>query len=104
MSIRLELLEIADELTQNAQAQADALQAELCEIEAKKRDVEAKLDAAKGALNRLARFEPEFGEHLQCPHCWFANGRWSTLNAIGGGTQNRDFFRCEIGHDFSRPT
>jgi hypothetical protein len=100
MSIQDELGQLAHELAERAQKQTSHLQRELAKIEEQKRQIEMKLNAAKLAINRLARFAPEFGGHLQCPNCWFESGRTSKVRPVDGAG-SMDLFRCETDkHDF----
>jgi hypothetical protein len=94
MSIESTLTEIAAQLKERSEARAAALQHELQELEARKAVIQADLELADNARDRLKRYRPKTGGEDICPYCWMKHERQPALYAIGGGTPHEDHFRC----------
>ena len=73
MSHAEQLIEIATELATDVKGEVATLQRRLAELENGKLEMEARLDAAKFALQRLSSFVSVRGNDLQCPRCWILN-------------------------------
>ena len=100
MSIAHGISDLAAQMAEESQQRAATLQAKLQEIEAQRTEVQAELDAAKLARQRLANFQVQIGLNFQCPQCWIYNGVQSSLRPIPSGT-GEDVFRCDICHAIS---
>src|SRR5947209_60370 len=88
---------IADYLRQfakSASAKTPQLEAELRNIEARKREIEAELKAAHLALNRANKFIVASGPDRYCPYCCVIHDRQSTLRAVPSSDPHLDLFRC----------
>jgi hypothetical protein len=100
MSHAEQLIEIATELAMDVKGEAATLQRRLAELENRKLEMEARLDAAKFALQRLSSFVSVRGNDLQCPRCWILNEAPANLQPIDGGTKDQAFAKassvCEL--------
>jgi hypothetical protein len=95
MSFADQMREVAVRLAKYAQSRAVALEHELLEVEARKREIEAQLDAAKFAHQRLKDFIPMRAGGFQCPGCWIERETISALRPTCGGTDKKDIFKCD---------
>ena len=68
----------------------------VAELENRKLEIEARLDAAKYALQRLSSFVSVRGTEFQCPRCWILNEAIASLRPIDGETKDQDSFRCIV--------
>ena len=85
MSHADQLIDIATELAMDAKDNVADLQRKLSAVEAAKLEIEARLDTANHALERLSSFVSIRGSNLQCPRCWINNEVIATLRpGIGG--------------------
>jgi hypothetical protein len=96
MSHAEQLIEIATELAMDVKGEAATLQRRLAELENRKLEIEARLDAAKYALQRLSSFVSVRGTEFQCPRCWILNEAIASLRPIDGETKDQDSFRCIV--------
>jgi DNA-directed RNA polymerase subunit M/transcription elongation factor TFIIS len=94
MSFGDQIIGIAVRLAKNAQAHAAALQEELAELEARKRELEVQLHTAKFAHERLHDFVPICGTDFHCPRCWIEHQTLSVLGLTSRGTGNTQIFEC----------
>jgi len=95
MSHADQLIEIATELAMDAKDDTADLQRKLSAVEAAKLQIEARLEAAHHALERLSSFVSIRGSDLQCPRCWINNEAIATLRPASDGPGGHDNFRCE---------
>jgi hypothetical protein len=95
MSHTDQLIEIATELAMDAKDNVADLQRKLSAVEAAKLEIEARLDTANHALERLSSFVSIRGSDLQCPRCWINNEVIATLRPGIGGPSGHDNLRCE---------
>lgn len=98
MSPEKRIREIALQIAQSSQAQTTRLQNEFVDLEAKKIEIEAKLQTAKFALDRLSNFQISDGRDYFCPWCAVLNDTRSKFYSIpgpDGADPNSDFFRCQ---------
>ena len=93
-SVADQLGQIAFDEAARMQYERPALEAELLEIEARKREIEAKLDATKFALKRANNFLFKVGVDYQCPRCWVRHENRTTLRCLPSDVKN-DFFACD---------
>ena len=93
MSIEAVLAVKAREIATEVESSARALNPELREIEKRKREIDAKLDAAHRAVKRSIDFKVRIGSDFQCPGCWVRDKVRSTLTPIPG-TKHADIMRC----------
>ena len=94
--------DVAEQIVQRSKNRTPKLQRELSEIEARKAEVEALLNSANLARQRLAIFQVKIGADYQCPICWIEREVRAPIRSIGAGTDNEDLFRCSVcGTDFS---
>jgi DNA-directed RNA polymerase subunit M/transcription elongation factor TFIIS len=98
MSFADKLYETAVRLAKYAQSSAAALEEELLQLEMRKREVEAQLDAANLAHQRLADFFPIRGADFQCPRCWIDHGTVSNLQMTAKNTSSTENYRCGTCH------
>jgi len=98
MSFADQLYETAVRLAKYAQNSASALEEERLQIEMRKREVEAQLDAANLAHKRLANFLPIRGSDFQCPRCWIDHGTASNLQMTAKNKSSTENFRCGMCH------
>jgi hypothetical protein len=91
-----QLIEIATELAMDAKDNVADLQRKLSAVETAKVELEARLQTAKHALERLGSFVSIRGSEPQCPRCWINNEVIATLWPASGGPSGHDNFRCEI--------
>jgi hypothetical protein len=96
MSRAEQLIEIATELAMDVKGEVATLQRRLAELENRKLEIEARLDAAKYALQRLSSFVSVRGTEFQCPRCWILNEAIASLRPIDGETKDQDSFRCIV--------
>jgi hypothetical protein len=96
MSHAEQLIEIATELAVDVKGEVATLQRRLAELENRKLEIEARLDAAKYALQRLSSFVSVRGTEFQCPRCWILNEAIASLRPIDGETKDQDSFRCIV--------
>jgi transposase-like protein len=95
MSHADQLIEIATELAVDAKDNVADLQRKLSAVEAAKLEIEARLETANHALERLSSFVSIRGGDLQCPRCWINNKVIATLRPASDGPSGHDKFRCE---------
>jgi hypothetical protein len=95
MSIETILAEEAAYIARNMYGAASTLEAELREIERRKAEIDATLNAAKLAQKRLLNFHPRIGAGFQCPRCWVQNEKRSALTATPSSTGD-DILRCHM--------
>jgi hypothetical protein len=88
------LTEEAAEAALALKSRARSLEAELLDIEKRKAEIEAKLDAARRAQQRLFDYHPRMGRYFQCPRCWIQNEVRATLSPVPG-TGEEDIMRCQ---------
>jgi hypothetical protein len=98
MSFAGQLYETAGRLAKYAQSSAAALEEERLQIEMRKREVEAQLDAANFAHKRLANFVPIRGADFQCPRCWIDHRTASNLQTTAKNRSSTENFRCGTRH------
>jgi hypothetical protein len=96
MSHAEQLIEIATELAMDVKGEVATLQRRLAELENRKLEIEARLDAAKYALQRLSSVVSVRGTEFQCPRCWILNEAIASLRPIDGETKDQDSFRCIV--------
>jgi hypothetical protein len=70
-----------------------ALEGELAEVERRRSEIMAQLDAAVAADARYDTFKPTIGGENQCPRCWMYDGERASVRPIRG-TSDEDVFRC----------
>jgi hypothetical protein len=98
-----EITKFAAEIGRNARQRSIYLKHELADITARKAEIEAHLRSTTVLQERLARFQPETTEGLQCPRCWVDREMRSSL-AKASGTRVEDSFRClKCGFDLLIP-
>jgi len=98
-----EIRKFAAEIGLHAEQRAVYLKHELADIMARKAEIEAHLHSTTVLQERLARFQPEIGESLQCPRCWVDREMRSSLTGAPG-TEMEDSFRChKCGFDILIP-
>jgi hypothetical protein len=97
MSTKDQFMQIAAEIVDELQTRARALQPELENIEARKREIEALFHAANLPLKRLSSFQPEIDGNLQCPRCWVHHESRTSILPVPG-TDTEDFFKCHVCH------
>ena len=103
MSTRDQVMQIATEIVDELQTRARALQPELENIKARKREIETLSQAANLSLKRLSSFRPEIDGNLQCPRCWVHHEVGTSMLPVPG-TDTEDFFKCHVCHfKFSLP-
>ena len=73
MSHADQLIEIATELAMDAKDNVAELQRKLSAVETAKLEIEARLNTANHALERLSSFVSIRGSDLQCPRYWINN-------------------------------
>jgi transposase-like protein len=95
MSHADQLIEIATELAMDTKDNVADLRRKLSAVEAAKLEIEARLDTANHALERLSSFVSIRGSDLQCPRCWIENEVIAILRPASGGPGGHDNFRCE---------
>jgi transposase-like protein len=95
MSHADQLIEIATELAMDAKDNVAELQRKLSAVETAKLEIEARLNTANHALERLSSFVSIRGSDLQCPRCWISNEVIASLRPASGGPSAHDNFRCE---------
>lgn len=94
----------AEYLVANLEGRRPALEAELREIERRKLQVNAELEATHIARHRLVNFRPRFGADYQCPRCWVHHETRSRLESVGSDTRD-DILRCrQCGADVVIPS
>ena len=90
-----QLIETATELAMDAKDNVADLQRKLSAVETARVELEARLQTAKHALERLSSFVSMRGSDLQCPRCWINNEVIATLRPASGGPSGHDNFRCD---------
>ena len=71
------------------------LEKELKAIEARKFDIEKKLESARLALHRADTFIPASGLDTYCPRCWILDEKHSRVTPIPSKDSRVDLFKCE---------
>ena len=89
-------IDVATELAMDAKDNVADLQRKISAVEAAKLEIEARLDTANHALERLSSFVSIRGSDLQCPRCWIKTEVIATLRPAIGGPSGHDNLRCEI--------
>ena len=84
--------EAEDEATR-AQNRARGMEADLLQIETRKREVEAALHSAHSAVHRAVNYRVRLGADYQCPCCWVRDEVRSPLAPVPG-TADHDIMRC----------
>ena len=69
------------------------LEREKVDLKNKLAQIEANLEATNLAIDRPQSFRADIGGQFQCPRCWIAHERQSTLVAIRSATE-ADEFQC----------
>lgn len=90
MSIAGVLTGIAGDIAQEAKARGAQLKTELEQIEARKAEIEAKLNAIRGLPERLFHYGRHLGADFQCPLCWIEHEKSSRMTPTPD-----DSFRCD---------
>ena len=93
MSVVQQLSDLATEIAEEMERRRSELQAELLKVEARKRDLEADLQATDLVRERLSRFQVIINGDYQCPDCWVRHEIKSKLTPVPSDTKN-DFFQC----------
>lgn len=83
----------ANDLARHFQGRTATLERELAEIQTKKAALEAELQTAKRAHERLGTYRSQIGSNYQCPRCWIESEAQSALIAQPSGSE-RDAFLC----------
>ena len=89
---------IADYLhafVRSASGNAPQLEAQLCTLEARKRELELELQSARLAKSRGDTFIISSGLDTYCPKCWIKEERQATLRPIPSQQSRIDLFRCD---------
>jgi hypothetical protein len=89
-----QIIEIAREISLRQQSRSARIKRQLGQIEAQKAKLEAELQAANLADERLVRFVPIRGGNLQCARCWIERETVSDLRSMGSGIGRSGIFRC----------
>ena len=92
MSHADQLIEIATELAMDAKDNVADLQRKLSAVEAAKLQIEAHLETATHALERLSSFVSMRGSDLQCPRCWINTEVIASLRPASGGNTDHSTF------------
>jgi hypothetical protein len=93
MSIEIDLGQKALEVANNIQERTLALKRELVQIKTREMHIEAQLEQAHLAHQRLFNYRPTLGPDYQCPRCWIANEKSFPLKPIPSADSS-DHFRC----------
>lgn len=89
--------EYLHQFARQAQVDTSGLQSELLQIEARKQEIERKLEAARLAAQRASSFISGSGLDLYCPRCWIFDGRpQSQLRSIPSDKRRVDLYRCNV--------
>jgi hypothetical protein len=93
-----QISQLAREIATRLQNQKAAVEAEFQVTQLKLAEIQAKLDAAKVAHNRLANFKVERGADYNCPRCHIMDGADGILSAknhpVGATDITANLFRC----------
>jgi hypothetical protein len=95
MSLEGKLRQIAREVADANVDRILAFEKEKLELDARQRELQAKLDAANLANDRLVEYEPRTKGDYMCPKCPINSGIAARLKPIDG-TDRLDRFRCEV--------
>jgi hypothetical protein len=87
-----QLIEIATELALDAKEDVADLQRKLAAVQTAKIEIEARLNIAKHALERLSSFVLIRGSDLQCPRCWINTEVIASLRPASGGNTDHSTF------------
>jgi hypothetical protein len=93
-----ELGQEAIQIANGFQRRSIELEKELLAMKLKKAELEAHLDAAHLAVQRLDNFRVTIGGDYQCPRCWVAHGVEATIIPQPSDT-SLDVFMCRNCHD-----
>lgn len=93
-SVAQQFLDIAADEAAYLDNQRPALEAELLEIEARKREIEAQLHATKFAFKRSRNFVFKLGTYHYCPRCWVRHEDRTALRELPSDTKD-DLFICD---------
>ena len=94
MSVKSELAAQAVEFAERFQQRRATLEDEKRDLKSKLLTAETQLNAISGLEKRVASFHQELSAGLICPSCWIQENIRAPDDAIGGGTEDEDFFRC----------
>ena len=75
-------------------AELRQLNEEQAEIERRKAQIKAQLEAARVAQKRVLNFRPCIGTDFQCPRCWIVTEVGSPLRPVPSSTSD-DIMRCQ---------
>lgn len=76
-------------------AELRKLEQQQAEVERRKAEINAQLEAARVSAKRLLNFRPCIGTDFQCPRCWIVNEVRSPLRPIPSDTSD-DIMRCRV--------
>jgi hypothetical protein len=102
MSTAGELLQVAKEISENAQLRLAALDQEEAELDARKAEIQAERENISLAVQRANVFRSQVGTDLQCPRCWVNFERRARLLTVADGAGSENFIRCRTcGFEYS---
>ena len=90
------LVEYLHDFVRQAQFGAPELEQKLRDIQARKIEIERKLNTARVAGEREINFIAILGLDRQCPRCWIEEEHRSRLSPMQGGARGIDYFRCDV--------
>ena len=92
-----QIIAFAVERANNTMQRISGLEREKLGLKEQLVAVQAKLDSANGAVDRLKTFRPTLGGVLQCPYCWIDSSLQAPLTPQGSGTA-QDWYVCNVCH------
>lgn len=96
MIVETHILQTATDLISQAQHRALSLRAELEQLDKRRAEIEAGLNAANEMAGRLANFKPHNGGTYHCPRCWIEEETLTPLSLKKGGEWKSDFLVCDF--------
>lgn len=87
------LAEAAQQHAARTEANARKLDLEQQDIEARQRQIEIELHAARHAVQRALNFQARAGSDFFCPKCWIDRGRRAVLFEVSG-SRTHNIMRC----------
>lgn len=95
MNIEQALQQALTELERELQSKKSAFAKELADIEARRTELIAELDAISSFPERRRSFVSRLGRDYQCPRCWIVKESESSMRPVPNSTDD-DYFECRV--------
>lgn len=93
-----QLAQIAIQISNGFRHRKRSLEKERTNLKLSLDQIEADLEAADLAIDRIHSFRPNMGGDLRCPQCWIRQGVETALTPVASHTGDWDDFTCRVCH------